>query len=416
MLLALLMALSSVVALMSATPGVGATVSAAAPQAAGLGADERRDLVRLVSEAGEELLVTGLSLGAGDRFVAPDNRVYEVTGVSAGVARARQVGRVDLDARASVGLLPLPAATDRVWPGSPGPRSGAGAVSLPFGPAPPADGVVPLVARPDDVRVAIYHTHSDESYLPDSGSTNEPWDGDIFRVGTAMVQVLKRHGLDVLHSHRRHDPHDGMAYARSRRTAMALLRQRPDALFDVHRDTPPASVYFRRIAGQPATSVLLVLGRQNPNISANEAFAFTIKGYADRAYPGLIRGILYAAGDYNQDLFPRAMLAEIGSTYNQLEHAETGARLFSNVVAAMLGDLVPGPGLPRPDTLAEQRRASRRGWQAAGLLIALTAAGFSLYLILNEESYGRLTRLKSRLEQWLAESRARVRRRVGPRV
>lgn len=407
--------------------GAGVVLAAAAPWPGGQGQgpggqgqDERRDLTRLVSEAGEELLQTGLALTAGDRFVAPDDRIFQVTAVRDGIARARLVGRLDGDARMPPRLLRPPVAAREGWPGQTwfgeawlgeaGP--GVAVRAAVADPLSLTGASVPLAARARDVRVAIYHTHSDESYLPDSGRTNEPWNGDILRVGAAMARVLTGHGLDVLHSTRRHDPHDGMAYARSRRTALALLRRRPDALFDVHRDTPPASVYLRRIAGQPVTSVLLVVGRQNPNIRANEAFAFTIKGYADRAYPGLIRGILYAAGDYNQDLFPRAMLAEVGSTYNRLEHARTGARLFGNVVAAMLADIVPAPGLPRPDFTAEQNRASRRGWQTAALLVTLTVAGFSLYLIINEQSYEQLSRLKARLAPWLASVAAEGRRRL----
>ncbi|MEW6045799.1 MAG: stage II sporulation protein P, partial [Bacillota bacterium] len=303
--------------------------AAALPPGRGSGEDERADLTRLVSETGEELFVTGFHLRPGDRFVTPDNRLFEVVAVRAGVARAREMGRLDN--------------TGREWSGLFRPPRGGGVV--------PA--AAPLDRR--NIRVGIYHTHSDESYLPTSGETNIPWNGDIFQVGTAMATRLREVGLRVIHSFNRHDPHDGMAYARSRRTALQLLRQGPAALVDVHRDTPPAWVYERKIAGQQLTSVLLVVGRQNPGIRANEAFAFTIKGYADRAYPGLIRGILYAAGDYNQDLFARAILAEVGSTYNRLQEAENGARLFANVLASMLADIRISPDMPDPNARGAQR-------------------------------------------------------------
>jgi len=367
-----------------------ATAGAQAQVLGGLGQDERTEITRLVSEDGEELLLTGLPLQAGDRFVAPDDRLFEVTGVRDGVARARQVGRVELQSRLPASLLAL--------------RRGMGpARGLPVA---AASVHVMAAPRPRDVLIGLYHTHTDESYLPDAGRTNEPRNGKILEVGARLAQVLRGHGLDVLHSTRRHDPHDGLAYSRSRRTALELLRKGPAALFDVHRDTPPAEAYLREIAGQMATSVLLVVGRQNPNMSANEGFAFTIKGYADKAYPGLIRGILYAAGDYNQDLYPRALLAEIGSTYNRLAHAEAGARLFGDVVAATLADVVPAPGLPRPDLGAEAARASRRAWQTAAFLVTLTAAGIALYLLINERSYEQLSRLADGLREWREQGRA----------
>ena len=37
-----------------------------------------------------------------------------------------------------------------------------------------------------------------------------------------------------------HDPHDAMAYDRSRRTAAELLKKNPIALLDIHRDAVPA--------------------------------------------------------------------------------------------------------------------------------------------------------------------------------
>ena len=50
------------------------------------------------------------------------------------------------------------------------------------------------------------------------------------------------------------------------------------------------------------TKVQIVLGRTNPNLKANEAFAKQVKAVVDKKYPGLIKGIFYGDGKYNQDL------------------------------------------------------------------------------------------------------------------
>lgn len=371
----------------------GPAVAAAAP-GMGSGLDEHlHQVIRLVGEDGETLLVTGFPLSIGDRFVTPSNRMYEVTGVDKGIARGRFVGGVRIS---WPGEPPLPRIAlawpllVEAWPSfaralPPFPRAFSQAA---------AEGQPELVPRNP---VGIYHTHSDESYVSTAGQTNVPWNGEIFQVGARLGERLRSLGLRVEHSYRRHDPHDGLAYTRSRRTAVQLLRTRPSALIDVHRDSPPAWVYRTEIGGQTMTSVLLVVGRQNPGLRANEAFAFSIKGFADRSYPRLIRGILYAAGDYNQDLHPRAILAEFGSTYNELVEAQRGAGLLGRVMPAVLVSI---PGVPTgPSAVAReaQREASRRGWQTAAMYIILVGTGAVLFLILNEEGYDRLTEWRDRL-------------------
>lgn len=389
---------------LSLAPGPAGGAVGAPSLKAGSGADEASSLTRLVDPSGRELLVTGLQVGRGDRFLDPTNGLYEVVSVRRGVAQTHLVGRA---ARPGHPGLPL------AWQEAPGiwwpPEAGLTRAG--------SDGravdTVMAAAGTSGRLLAVYHTHSDESYLPDSGVTNRPWNGDIFEVGRVLSLMWRSVGLGVLHSYNRHDPHDGLAYARSRRTAVELLRQGPAALIDVHRDTPPAHVYRRFVNGQQLASVLLVVGRQNPTLGANEAFALAIKEYADRAYPQLIRGILYAAGDYNQDLHPRALLIEVGSTYNRLEEARQGARLFSGVVPAVLYgiriDPERMPALPPPQAVYRER-SSRAGWRAAAYLLVLAVAGGSLYLLLSENAYEQAWRGWTRLREQVARRLANLRR------
>ncbi|WP_324717975.1 stage II sporulation protein P [Carboxydochorda subterranea] len=362
---------------------------AAEARLAGSGADEDlHRFVRLVAADGEPLLVTGFPLSTGDRFVAPDDRMFEVVSVKDGLARARELGRVRTGSALLRPLLAMPGS-------GPGPSVAEAAAAPPTAAGTRTSG---RLRGP----IAIYHTHSDESYLPTSGRTNVPWNGDVFKVGAVMSELFRRARVPVYHSYARHDPHDGLAYARSRRTAMRLLRLRPSSLIDVHRDTPPAWVYRTEIGGQTMSAVLLVVGRQNPGIRANEAFAFSIKGYADRTYPRLIRGILYAAGDYNQDLHPRAILTEVGSTYNTLGEAERGARLLAGVFPAVLAGIRVNPReQPPPDPTRVDRVASRSGWQTAFAIIVVVAAGGAIFLLINEDGYEWLARWKERLARRL---------------
>ncbi len=184
--------------------------------------------------------------------------------------------------------------------------------------------------------IAIYHTHSDESYVPSDGTSSKPAHGGVFQVGDALTKTLESKGIPVIHSKTPHDPHDGMAYDRSRRTAIQLLRDRPVCLLDVHRDAGPIQGYSEIIDKKPVTRVQLVVGRQNPNFQANNDFAKNIKTVVDRKYPGLVKGIFYGNGKYNQDLGPRAILLEFGTEKASKEAAERGASIFAAAASNVL--------------------------------------------------------------------------------
>lgn len=198
----------------------------------------------------------------------------------------------------------------------------------------------PLLAQPVQAKsfhVVIYHSHSDESYGPTSGTTSKHGNGDIYQVGDALTETLRNAGVSVTHSRAAHDPHDVNAYTRSRRTLTQLLKEQPDAAYDVHSDSAPAAAYYTTINGVDSSRIMMVVGRSNPNMPTNLAYAKRIKTRADSLYPGLIRGIFIGHGDYNQDLYPTAMLFEIGSDTVSLDLAENAARCLGDVLIRELG-------------------------------------------------------------------------------
>lgn len=186
--------------------------------------------------------------------------------------------------------------------------------------------------------IAIYCTHTDESYVPTSGTESKNGGGDILDVATVMATVLEEQGVTVIHSENIHDPHDVNAYQRSRKTAAELLQEAPAAMIDVHRDgVPDPDYYATEFDGEAATQIRLVVGRQNQNSEANIEFAEKMKAYYDEVKPGLIKSIFMAKGNYNQDLAPHSVLLEVGTHTNSLEEAEVGAREFAEVLPQFLG-------------------------------------------------------------------------------
>jgi stage II sporulation protein P len=228
--------------------------------------------------------------------------------------------------------------------------------------------------------ICIYHTHTDESYLPTQGVNSEKVRGGVVGVGDALAKSFEEKGIPVDHSKTSHVPHDAMAYDRSRRTAAQMLKDQPPVLLDVHRDAVPKDEYTMLINNKPTARVQLVVGRENPNFQANNEYAKRVKNVVDKQYPGLVKGIFYGKGKYNQDLGPRAMLLECGTNTNSENEAIRGVQLFaeagSNVLYGSAGNW-----------------ASNRGSLRSVFLIVLAAAvAIGLFFLLNRRGLASIGR------------------------
>lgn len=286
-------------------------------------------------ETGEEIFATSWQVSLADRYISTDNKLYEVV----------KVNTEEFKAYAHyVQTIQLPE-VDEIF------------VEETFNTAQKGK------------KIGLYFSHSAESYVPTDGTDSKPGNGGIFRVGEAFRNGLEKNGIEVILDKTPHDPHDANAYVRSRRTATKLLKERLDAIFDIHRDAIPKEYYIDEIDGKPVTKVRIVLGRRNQNLNANEQLAFKIKAVADKMYPGFARDIYYARGNYNQDLAPRALLFEFGTHEHTRERAENSAALFADVVAkALYGGETPEGTRVR----AEQQESKGAG---SGMLWVLALAG-----------------------------------------
>ncbi len=258
---------------------------------------------------GKVILQTGFPINVGDLFINEDNRVFEIFKVEEWNALAKQTSpSIEIKSR---------------------PLEGNDITARLSG-----DQAIPAQAA--GIHVVIYHTHSDESYPISDGTSSIPGNGTIFEVGENLAASLRASGISVTHSYNTHGPHDSGAYYRSRRTAFQLLKEGPDAAFDVHRDSAPAEAYYTLINGLPTARTMIVIGRQNPNLNTNLDFARRVKSRADDLYPGLVRGIFIGRGNYNQDLYPTALLLEIGTDQLSRESAQRGAQHMGDVIAEIL--------------------------------------------------------------------------------
>jgi len=218
---------------------------------------------------------------------------------------------------------------------------------------------------------AIYHTHSDESYIPSDGVASISFKGTIYKVGVIMAETLRKAGMEVNHDQTLHDPHDNNAYVRSRRTAAKLLSTNPVAMFDVHRDgVPDPNFYKDKVSGKDVAIIRLVVGRQNPRMSANLDFARQILTAVNSIHPNVVKEIFVGKGDYNQDLTSTALLIAAGTHTNSKEEAERGMSLFTEAVPAVLGVTGGAPTAAAPT--AKPPAATGGSWKAVGWILGIT--------------------------------------------
>jgi len=334
-------------------------------------ADDRTDggYVTFVDEDGNQVYATAWDVKVGDQCLTENNRRYEVISIQGDTAYVKYLGQIDIAAAQNNPLK----------------------VSWPLQPR--------IAQAAQGGKVAIYHSHSDESYVPSDGASSILGNGGIYKVGDAFATALDAKGMQAIHSMNKHDPHDNMAYERSRRTAMDLLKQQPDAIFDVHRDALPPQFYQATIDGQDVTKVQLVVGQNGPTGKQIEDYALKVKAASDQQHPGLVKGIFFAkGGDYNQDLHPRSLLLEVGSHTNNRDAAEKGIALFADAVPTVLGATSGNPGTAAGTTgfgttAAGPSGASKNIVWIVGALIA----GVAFFLLVGT---GGFKEAKSKLKQF----------------
>ncbi|MDD4601995.1 MAG: stage II sporulation protein P [Negativicutes bacterium] len=323
----------------------------------------------IVDESGTAVYLTGRAVDIGDQFLTEQNKRYEVVAIEGNIAQAKFIGNVNLSLYQQTT------------------QSRLAAILAPK-----------LAYAQTKGKVAIYHTHTDESYVPTDGVESKLGSGSIYKVGASFANSLKSQGLEVIHSDAKFDPHDNMAYERSRRAAMDLVKQQPSAMFDVHRDAVPPEVYGTKMDGKDVSKVQLVVGKYGPTGKQIEDYALQIKAAADKQHPGLVKGIFFAkGGDYNQDLLPRSMLLEVGAHTNTLESAERGIALFADVIPSVIG-AVPAPAAQAGKAGFGTTEAGPSGAsKSIGWILGALVLGGIAFLVL---STGSLKEAGSKLKQF----------------
>lgn len=316
--------------------------------------DPNKYFVMLTPE-NQVIVETSRVIYPGDQYLTSDNLLYEVTEIDDNIAYTKFVEKVQLEdnflsiqqVRQALGLA-VAQAEDNKTTG----------------------------------KIGVYHTHNAESYVPTDGVASIDGQGGIHAVGLAFTQALEKLGVSVDFSEKLHLPHDKGAYRRSRNTVLSLLSGNPDAIFDIHRDAAPINAYAAQIDEEWVTQVQFVVGRQNQNLGINRQYAQSLKKIADQVYPGLVKGIFYGRGNYNQDLTPLSLLLEAGAHTNSRDAAERGVSLFAEVVDFYFY----GPVENRPET-GQTKSLNLIATRTVVWLVIFLFLGLIVFYVINAGSW-----------------------------
>ena len=174
-------------------------------------------------------------------------------------------------------------------------------------------------------KVAIYHVHTTESFVPTSGERfTEQLDVTVAKLGATLMEILQNeYNLPVVHNQTVHDIPRNKAYETALPTIQAMLEANPDTelIVDLHRDGVTRSVTTLERNGKAIGKILFVVGTRHPNWEENYEKALYLHEKLEELAPGISRGIRERPLMYNQHIHPGAILIEVGGHENSLEEA-----------------------------------------------------------------------------------------------
>lgn len=200
----------------------------------------------------------------------------------------------------------------------------------------------------DNPQVAIYSTHSAESYVPYCGQESQSGSrGGVYVASSVVAETLDKKGIKTLVSDTIHDyPDWRKSYSNSLATASKLLADNPSVkiIIDMHRDGGvPKSATTVEINGKSAARIMLVVGSnqryEHEKWQENLAFSKQIGAKMEEMYPGLLRTVKVQSGRYNQHISTHSILVEMGATENTIEEVQYSSAMLANVLAAVLKDM-----------------------------------------------------------------------------
>lgn len=216
-----------------------------------------------------------------------------------------------------------------------------------------------LTVNKNEPAVLIFHTHTTETYeILDRdfyavGHRTRSSDKKInmVRVGEEIVKEIEGAGYKVIHDTEIHDGTYNTAYAHSRKSVEAYLKEYPSIkiVLDIHRDAIQRSdgTKIRPVAtveGKKAAQIMIISGCQEeggpiegfPEWKKNLVFAVELQNTLEELFQGITRPLYFSPRKYNMDLTTCSLLVEVGSDANTLDQAVYTGRCLGKAVSSIL--------------------------------------------------------------------------------
>ncbi len=196
--------------------------------------------------------------------------------------------------------------------------------------------------------IALYNTHTSETYELTDGLTHIKGKAGAVSIVAKEIEktIQKKYKIAAVYSPLIHDLSYNKSYIESEKTVKQLLKDNPklEMMFDIHRDGMVSRENsVTKINGKNVAKIMIVVGTNarvnHPKWRENLEFARKLNAKMDSMYPGLSRGISIKQGRYNQQYSTQSILVEIGSAKNTTDEAVESARLFADIVVAVLNDI-----------------------------------------------------------------------------
>ena len=214
------------------------------------------------------------------------------------------------------------------------------------------------IEKNDQPQVLIIHTHTTESFLPETRDYYTDKDevrtlnekANVVALGNIMTDKLNAAGIKTVHDTTVHDyPAYNGSYDRAAETIKKNLKKYPSIkiVIDLHRDAIAGDGSNRikpiaEINGKTAAQVMLVMGSQSGGITAfpkwqeNLKLAVRFQQKMESMYPGLARSISLMSRLYNENLTTGSLLLEVGTEVNSMEEVSYSAELAANALISVL--------------------------------------------------------------------------------
>ncbi len=216
---------------------------------------------------------------------------------------------------------------------------------------PKSDYVVdPNPTKPNEPIVYIYNTHQLEEY-----SSIMPYEYSV-KPNVMIASYIMREQLGNLgiqsvvetNNIKEYLSASDMSFNKSYLASEYFARKAEEEypsikyLIDIHRDSASYDITYKEIDGKSYARVLLVTGMEHTLPENNIGFAEEIEEILERDYPGLSRGILRKNGTpiyatYNQNLFGKSVLFEVGGEENKIEEVNNTMEVLAKVLSEIIG-------------------------------------------------------------------------------